>query len=91
MALLAFGALGVGAAIGFELRVPAARLRPSSAFLLTLNAITLAGAGWLALTGQGDRALAEAWLCFLAVAHLGVGIAGRASPGSRRRSRSWCS
>jgi uncharacterized membrane protein len=76
LTLLAFGGLGVGAAIGFELRVPAARLRPSSAFLLALNAITLAGAGWLALTAHGDRALAESWLCFLAVAHLGVGIAG---------------
>jgi uncharacterized membrane protein len=76
LALFAFGALGVGAAIGFELRVPAARLRPSSAFLLTLNALTLATAGWFALVGDGDRTLAELWLCFLAVAHLGVGIGG---------------
>jgi uncharacterized membrane protein len=73
LALLAFGTLGVGAAIGFELRVPAARLKPSSGFLLAINALTLAGAGWLAFTGQGDRALAETWLCFLAFAHLGVG------------------
>ena len=73
LALVAFGALGVGAAIGFELRVPAARLRSSSGFLLAINALTLAGAGWLAFTGQGDRALGGAWLCFLAVAHLGVG------------------
>jgi uncharacterized membrane protein len=74
LALIAFGALGVGAAIGFELRVPAARLKPSSGFLLAVNALTLAGAGWLAFTGQGDRALAETWLCCLALAHLGVGI-----------------
>ena len=76
LALLAFGVLGVGAAIGFELRVPAAHLRASSAFLLALNALTLAGAGWFGLVDQGDRALAELWLCFLAVAHLGVGVAG---------------
>jgi uncharacterized membrane protein len=76
LALVAFGLLGVGAAIGFELRVPTARLRPSSAFLLTLNALTLATAGWFALVGDGDRTLAELWLCFLAVAHLGVGLGG---------------
>ena len=73
LALVAFGTLGVGAAIGFELRVPAARLKPSSGFLLAINALTLAGAGWLAFTGHGDRAVAETWLCCLAVAHLGVG------------------
>jgi uncharacterized membrane protein len=74
LVLVVFGALGVGAAIGFELRVPAARLKPSSGFLLAINALTLAGAGWLAFTGQGDRALAETWLCCLALAHLGVGV-----------------
>jgi uncharacterized membrane protein len=84
LALIGFGALGVGAAIGFELRVPAARLRPSSGYLLALNALTLAGAGWLAFAGDGwfgevslagydNRALADLWLCVLAVAHLLVG------------------
>jgi uncharacterized membrane protein len=76
LVLVAFGALGVGAAIGFELRVPSSRLRASSAFLLALNALTLAAAGWFALTGDGERTMAELWLCFLAVAHLGVGFAG---------------
>jgi uncharacterized membrane protein len=76
LALIAFGVLGVGAAIGFELRVPVARLRLSSALLLALNALTLAMAGWFALIGYGDRAVAEAWLCFLAIAHLGMGVAG---------------
>jgi uncharacterized membrane protein len=75
LTLLAFGALGVGTAIGFELRVPLARLRGSSAFLLALNAITLALAGWFALQEQSGRDLAELWLCFLAVAHLAVGVA----------------
>lgn len=76
LVLSAFGALGVGAAIGFELRVPTARLRASSAFLLALNALTLAAAGWSALAGDGERTLAEVWLCFLALSHLGVGLAG---------------
>jgi uncharacterized membrane protein len=76
LALLAFGALGVGAAIGFELRVPTARLRVSSAYLLTLNALTLAAVGWLALVGHGEQPLAEYWLCLVAVAHLGVGMVG---------------
>ena len=75
LALLAFGALGVGTAIGFELRVPMARLRPSSALLLALNALVLALAGWFALDDRASAALAETWLCFLAVAHLGVGVA----------------
>jgi uncharacterized membrane protein len=76
LVLLAFGVLGVGAAIGFELRVPDTRLRSSSAFELALNAIVLAVAGWFALTADGDRVLAELWLCLLAITHLGVGLAG---------------
>ena len=42
--------------------------------------------------GTGERALAEAWLCFLAVAHLGVGVRELpASSGSPRMSGCWCS
>jgi uncharacterized membrane protein len=72
--LAAFGALNAGAAVGFELRVPTARLRPSSALLLTLNAIVLALAGWAALDGAP---LAHAWLGALAAAHLAVGLTTR--------------
>jgi hypothetical protein len=79
LALTAFGVLGIGTAIGFELRVPAARLRASSAVLLTLNALALAGAGWAGLAIEGERALAELWLCFLAAAHVGVGLWGTRS------------
>ena len=75
LVLAAFGVLGVGTAIGFELRLPMARLRPSSALLLALNALILALAGWFALAEQDGRGLAEAWLWSLAVAHLGVGVA----------------
>jgi uncharacterized membrane protein len=73
----AFGALGVAAAIGFELRVPAARLRAASALLLSANATTLALAGWFALDGAGSTTLARLWLGGLAAAHLAVGLATR--------------
>ncbi len=75
-ALTAFGLLNVGAAVGFELRVPAARLRISSALLLTFNALVLALAGWWALDGS---ALAHGWLVALAAVHLAVGFATRST------------
>jgi uncharacterized membrane protein len=71
LVLTAFGALNVGAAIGFELRVPSARLRASSALLLALNATVLAVAGWQALD---DATAARAWLGALAAAHVAVGL-----------------
>ncbi len=75
LALVAFGALNVAAAIGFELRLPAARLRPASALVLTANAVALAAIGWFALDGLGHTAPAHAWLVALAVAHVAVGLA----------------
>ena len=74
LVLTAFGLLNVGAAVGFELRVPAARLRISSALLLTFNALVLALAGWWALDGS---TLAHGWLLALAALHLAVGMATR--------------
>jgi uncharacterized membrane protein len=79
LALVAFGALNVAAAIGFELRLPATKLRPASALLLTLNAMTLALAGWFALDGAGATTLGRLWLGGLAAAHLAVGLATRAT------------
>ncbi|MBW3654414.1 MAG: DUF2339 domain-containing protein, partial [Actinobacteria bacterium] len=76
LALTAFGALNVGAAVGFELRVPAARLRVSSALLLTFNALVLALAGWWGLDGS---LLAHVWLVALAAVHLAVGLATRST------------
>jgi len=72
--LTAFGLLNVGAAVGFELRVPAVRLRISSALLLTFNALVLALAGWWVLDGS---TLAHGWLLAIAAAHLAVGLATR--------------
>jgi uncharacterized membrane protein len=76
LVLTAFGALNAGAAVGFELRVPRSRLRPSSALLLTLNAIVLALAGWWTFYGSP---LAQCWLGGLAAAHLAVGLATRST------------
>ena len=79
LALCAFGALNVAAAIGFELRVPATRLRAASALLLSANAVTLALAGWYALEEAGATTAGRLWIGALAVAHIGVGLATRAS------------
>jgi uncharacterized membrane protein len=83
LVLCAFGALNVAAAIGFELRVPAARLRAASALLLTANATTLALVGWLALSDAGYTTLGRMWLGGLAAAHLAVGLGTRSMPINR--------
>jgi uncharacterized membrane protein len=77
LVLGAFGALNVAAAIGFELRVTAVRLRAASALLLTANATTLALAGWFALDAAGSTTLGRLWLGGLATAHVAVGLATR--------------
>jgi uncharacterized membrane protein len=74
LALSAFGALNVAVAIGFELRVPSARLRGGSAFLLTANAIALAALGSFALGDLGQERLADTWLATLAIGHAAVGL-----------------
>jgi len=79
LVLCAFGALNVAAAVGFELRVPTTKLRVSSALLLTLNALTLALAGWFALEQADATTVGRVWLGLLAAAHLAVGLATRAT------------
>jgi uncharacterized membrane protein len=74
--LIAFGALGVAIAVGYDVRVGAEKIRPVPAFLLGLNAIALALTGWLAFDGMGDPAAGKLWLAGLAVAHIAVGAAG---------------
>lgn len=77
--LCLFGAVNVAAAIGFELRLPASRLRVSSALLLTANAMTLALAGWYALDGAGATTAGRVWIGALAAAHIAVGLATRST------------
>jgi uncharacterized membrane protein len=77
--LVVFGGLGAAAAVGFELRSAAPRLRISSAVLLVLNALVLASAGWYALEETAGATAGQVWLVLLAAAHLAVGFgSGRA-------------
>jgi len=72
---LVFGALYAAAALGFELRMPSARLRLAATIVLVLNALTLGVAGWLRLHELGHGDLATLWLALLASCHLAGGIA----------------
>ncbi len=74
LVLVAFGAVGAAAAVGHELRSGAQTLRTSSAFLLALNAIVLAVAGWFALAELDQETGGRLWLAVLAVAHMAIGM-----------------
>lgn len=71
-----FWALYVVAAIGYELRVPIAELRASSAMLLLSDAVLVAAGGYLILTDRGNDVAATAWVIAFAVAHIGLGAFG---------------
>jgi uncharacterized membrane protein len=75
LTLAAFGAIGVVLAAGHEMRVRADSIRPASAFLLALNALTVAGAGWFVLEGMGEPAAGKAWLAGMAAVHVAFGLA----------------
>src|ERR671914_73681 len=75
--LNAFGGLGIALAVGHEIRARAESIRPSSAFLLALNALIIAGAGWLALEVMDEPGIGKAWLVAVAAAHVAVGLAAR--------------
>lgn len=72
--LVAFWLVYATAAIGYELRVPTARLRVSSASLLLANAALLAGAGWAMLQGTDHERAATAWVIGAAAVHIGGGV-----------------
>lgn len=72
--LAAFWLVYVVAAIGYELRVPTASLRFSSAGLLLADAALLAGTGWVMLDGTDHGALATAWVLGAAGLHIVGGI-----------------
>jgi uncharacterized membrane protein len=75
LTLAAFGALGVVLAAGHEIRLRAESIRLSSAFLLALNALTVAAAGWFALEWMGEPSLGKAWLTGMAALHVAFGLA----------------
>ncbi len=67
--LVIFGALNAVAALGYEVRVPAVRVRPASAFLVVLNAVVLALAGYLSLRSLSGETAGVVWLAALAATH----------------------
>jgi uncharacterized membrane protein len=81
--LTGFGALYTVTALAGELRLPAQRLRTSTAFLLAIDALVLGIAGFEALDGLSGRAAAIAWLAALAAAHA---VAGAVAERDRRIS-----
>lgn len=85
VAAAALWGLGTAAALGFELRTAAATLRPASALLVALSAVTAAAIGHLALREAAETGLADLWLASLAVAQLGVAIAARSSARASRK------
>jgi uncharacterized membrane protein len=81
--LVGFGALYTVTALAGELRLPAQRLRTSTAFLLAIDALVLGIAGFEALDGLSGRTAAIAWLAALAAAHA---VAGTVAERDRRIS-----
>ncbi len=77
LVLSGFGGLGAIAAAGHDLRACAERLRPSSAWLLCANALTLAAVGASGLESVASGNAADLWLAALAAAHLAAGCAWR--------------
>ena len=82
--LVAFGGLGVAAAVGFELRTRAETLGYAPHLLLALNALVLAWTGWGALSETAGDAAGHAWLAGLAVAHLACAVSGLRMAGVSR-------
>jgi hypothetical protein len=73
-----FWALYVAAALGYELRVPTAKLRLVSASLLLANAAVTAAGGWLMLDSASNGMGATAWVLAVAGVHAALGLAVRA-------------
>lgn len=80
LGLVAFGAVGLIGAIGFELRSAADDLRRSAAFLLATNALVVGAVGWIGFHGAGAPLAAKACLVVLAIVHLAVGTSMRLEP-----------
>lgn len=73
VAISIFWMIGTAGAIGYELRVPTAELRPSSASLLLANALLMAGAGWWQLDAAGHGDGATLWIIGVAIVHVAIG------------------
>lgn len=83
--LSVFGALSLVSALGFELRVPPASLRPSTSLLVALNALLVAGIGGAAIGfGDGGAPAAGLWVGGVSVAHFAFGAGLLRFGGDRR-------
>ena len=71
--LALFWAIYVVGAIGYELRAPTGKLRPSSGSLLLANALLVSGVGYALLRDTGHESAGTAWVIGVALAHLGLG------------------
>jgi uncharacterized membrane protein len=77
--LMLFWALYLGAAAGFEMRVPSARLRVGAGLLTSLDAILVTAAGWAVLDATGHGDASTAWVLVFAAIHVAIGLGSRAS------------
>ena len=83
--LSVFGALSLVSALGFELRVSPASLRPSTSLLVALNALLVAGIGGAAIGfGDGGASAAGLWVGGVSVAHFALGAGLLRFGGDRR-------
>jgi uncharacterized membrane protein len=73
LVLSAFAAIQLAMALGFEVRVPSAALRPSTTLLAALNALILAGLGAVLLHGDHGVRGAGLWVGGVAFAHAVLG------------------
>jgi uncharacterized membrane protein len=71
--IVGFWAIYVVAALGYELRVPTARLRPSSAILTVSNVLFTTGLGWVVLHRGGHGSASTGWVIGMAALHVATG------------------
>ena len=72
--LLAFWALYVVAALGYELRARSVERLPTASWLLLLaNVLLVAGTGWTILDDLGHDEAATAWVVGMALMHIALG------------------
>jgi uncharacterized membrane protein len=78
--LVVVTAVELVAALAFEVRVPPAGLRPSTALLVALNGMVVAAIGGVAIAWNSGPEAAGIWIAGLAAAHAALGGAVIRSP-----------
>jgi uncharacterized membrane protein len=80
LGLAGSGALVLVAALGYEVRMPPAALRPSTSLLVALNALSVAGIGGVALHDDHGVQVAGLWVSGIALVHAVLGIVAVVRP-----------